>query len=205
MCTASNIQSPSVPALHEEAGSHATHKDLTPGPEKHSKKVVSFHNVVCVYPCLHYLNFTEHEHSDSWYNDQEMDEIKAECIHTLQLVSSENINLCKNNNFWCLRGLEYRTPEGAKKRLENKYLAWDTVMSEQENQFMMGEFNDEAIARTYAKVSAACREEATVLALEDAKTARLHQVTAKIASSRRRRIVCRRNSFAIPLSQPTGA
>lgn len=200
MCTATNIESPRVPALHEQPGSSATAKDLTSRPVKHSKKVVSFHDAVYVYPCLHYMNYTDRELSESWYNAQEMEEIKAECIHTLQLVACENIHVSNNNNFWCLRGLEYRTQEGAKRRQENKYLAWDAVMSEQETQYMTGEFNDEAIARTYSQVSAACREAATILALEDAKTVLQDQFTAKTASSRIRRVVSRRNIFSLPSS-----
>jgi hypothetical protein len=149
------------------------------------------------------MNFTDREHSDSWYNAQEMEEIHAECMHTLKVVTRGNIHFSDTNNFWCLRGLEYGTPEGAKRRQENKYLAWDTVMSEQETQYMMGEFNDEAIARAYSQVSTACREAATILALEDAKNALQDQFTAKTASSRIRSIVSRKSNFDVP--SPTRA
>jgi hypothetical protein len=169
-----------------------------------SKKAVSFHEAVCVYPCLHYMNFTDRELSDSWYNAQEMEEINAECTSTLQLLSRENVQLSKSNSFWCFRGLEFRTPEGAKRRQENKYLAWDTVMSVQETQSMTGEFNDEAIAHTYSQVSAACREAATILALEDARTILRDQIMTKTASSRTRRVVSRRIICAVPSSPLPG-
>jgi hypothetical protein len=125
-------------------------------------------------------------------------------MHTLQLVAAENIHLNHNNNFWCFRGLEYRTPEGAERRQNNKYLAWDAVMSEQETQYMMGEVNDEAIAHMYSQVSAACRKAAIILALEDAKTAFQDQFAAKTASSNTRRVVSKSSIFASPSSLSSG-
>ncbi|KAG7342973.1 hypothetical protein IV203_020918 [Nitzschia inconspicua] len=163
------------------------------------KKSVSFHESVLVYPHLHYKDFSNLELSNSWYNEKEIDNIKVECMQTIQMVVNEGHHDLDSNNYWCVRGLEYRTPQGARSRRENKFLAWDAVMNEQESQYMMGEFDEEAIARAYSKVTAACQEAAIALALADSKVALQDQFLSKPAASHVRRV--RRKVFTIPAAR----
>lgn len=174
-----------VPALPGHLIS-AVAKNMPSQAKNVSTKRVSFNESVRVYPHLHYNNFTENELAESWYDDQEMDAIKVECLQTIQLAVNDRLD--DNNNFWCFRGLEYRTTEGARKRRENKIFAWNAVMNEQETQQMVGEFNDGAIAEVYADASAASQEAAYVLAFSDAKAVQQDRFLEKASNKHAKRI-----------------
>ncbi len=135
---------------------------------KSTTRQVTFNEAALVYPHLHIRNFTETETSGSWYSVEELDSIKEECHHSVNLSIHGKLRPDMVNN-WCFRGLEFRTPEGARSRRDNKNLAWNWVLEEQENQYKLGMFDAEEIARKYRKVSVACHEAAHVLALEDAR------------------------------------
>jgi hypothetical protein len=144
-----------------------------------AKKSVTFHGAVRVYPHLHINDITPFEWSQSWYNDEEISEIKSECTLTVNLVKSGHISMNdddENNDSssqsWstlCFRGLEFRTPEGAQCRRENKYMGWDRVLEEQDAQYARGVFDADAIAQKYNEVSFHCQAQAHAQALEDAR------------------------------------
>lgn len=147
-------------------------------PQKQTKRV-TFHENVRVWPYLHKNDLSEEEIANSWYNEQDNARIRAECAQTIQLHNQGKIH--NDSVVWCFRGLEFRTSEGAARRRENKYLAWDTVLNEQDSQFVLGEFDDEIIACRYLAVSALSQDEALAHAAEDAKAAAEHQNISRIA------------------------
>jgi hypothetical protein len=165
-----------------------------------AKKSVTFHGAVRVYPHLHINDFTPFEWSQAWYSDEEISEIKSECTLTVNLVKSGHLSMNDDENdssssrsrSWstlCFRGLEFRTPEGAQQRRENKYMAWDRVLEEQDAQYARGAFDSDAIARKYNEVSFHCQAKAHALALDDARVVACamrtssSRVTAHVASS----------------------
>jgi hypothetical protein len=143
-------------------------------PEEHRpKKTVNFYGAVRVYPHLHINDVTAVEWSKAWYNEEEIAEIKAECTLTVNLVKSGHLSSIGDDcNEWstlCFRGLEFRTPEGAQRRRENKYMAWDRVLEEQDAQYASGVFDADSIAHKYTAVSFHCQAEAHAQGMDDAR------------------------------------
>ena len=137
-----------------------------------AKKSVTFHGAVRVYPHIHINDFTPFEWSQSWYNDEEITDIKSECTLTVNLVKSGHLSMNDDDNdssSLCFRGLEFRTPEGAQRRRENKYMGWDRVLEEQDAQYTNGVFDADVIAQKYNEVSFHCQAKAHAQALDDAR------------------------------------
>jgi len=139
-----------------------------------AKKSVTFHKAVRVYPHIHLNDFEESEMVDTWYSPTDFEEVKLECTLTVKLVAAGKLSKTGNGDgdMWtnmCFRGLEFRTPEGAASRRENKFLGWDSVLDEQETQYSTGHHDAEAIARKYSDVSLSCQQAAHAMALEDAR------------------------------------
>ena len=171
MCTsASHLPSTSMQVVAPE--------QLQQLQEQQTKaKRVSFHGSVKVWPYLHKNDLSDEERANVWYNESECLSMRAECSHTVQLHKQGKIR--KDCTLWCFRGLELRTSEGAARRRENKYLAWDTVLNEQETQYVLGDFDAEIIASRYHAITAASRQAALANALQDAEAAaEHHSITA---------------------------
>jgi hypothetical protein len=145
---------------------------------------VSFCNEVRVYRHLHLNDVEESERRNSWYSQDELNKVKAECNRTVKLVtrgkvtpyeeclSASSSPSSSSETPWTFRGLEYRTPEGANTRRANKEAAWDKVLDEQEAQYLTGNFDDETIARYYHEATRHCQDAAHLLGLADAYAAR---------------------------------
>jgi hypothetical protein len=121
-----------------------------------------------VYSIDHINSYTQKEIDTIWYNDRELKLIKAECLETTVLVM-ERKQL--NEQTECFRGLEYRTPDGHRRRLRNKVRARDAVLDEQEHQWdTLGEEDDydpESIATVYNEYTQPCIAAAHSMGLAD--------------------------------------
>jgi hypothetical protein len=125
-----------------------------PLPPPQKKKTVSFNRLVFVRETLHISDYECEEKKNTWFNKTEMHNTKAAMVATLRLMLSGVEDLdCEDSDQHCARGLEFRSRAGARKRKENKLLALEAVLGEQDDQFDKGIFNPTAISLVYQQVS----------------------------------------------------
>jgi hypothetical protein len=78
----------------------------------------------------------------------------------------------EENNEQSIRGLEYRTRNGALRRQHNKLEAISAVLDEQDRQYNEGFMDIELVRSVYRGCSARCQDEAYMLGLKDEATVR---------------------------------
>merc|ERR1712048_936520 len=96
------------------------------------------------------------EKKEMWFQDDEYHTIKRKTRALLDKVDSNGI---VNGKKYCTRGLE-KYMEDPKKRAEEKYQAWDSVLMEQEMQRKLKIFDDESMGRFYKRTSITSAAEA---------------------------------------------
>jgi hypothetical protein len=139
---------------------------------------VSFNKGVRVYHHIHLNDISGDEVMKTWYREEEIAKIVAECSLTINLLgdaSSASPQAAEDQ--WpslCFRGLEFRTQDGAASRRQNKYLGWDIVLDLQESQAITGEYDEESIARAYSDATRHCQDAAHLFGIADAQAVR-HQ------------------------------
>mmetsp|Transcript_6503 Transcript_6503/g.11207 ORF Transcript_6503/g.11207 Transcript_6503/m.11207 type:complete len:237 (-) Transcript_6503:80-790(-) len=134
------------------------------------QKSVSFAPQVKVFPIRHINDFTPYEVETIWYRERELKDIKADCLTTARLVFEQRP---LDEDTQCFRGLEYRTPDGHKKRVANKHSALDAVLDEQERQWDSDQDDAQDIADVYSEISRPCATAAHHAGLEDEAQAML--------------------------------
>jgi hypothetical protein len=132
---------------------------------------VSFASQVSIKEMQHRRDIPAEEVSATWYNNTDFDEIKKSIIVTLRcIVAKRQLGDCK-----CSRGLESRTPEGAKLRKLNRINALTAVWHSQVDFWESDTINEEAIASVYQVQSAICKKAAHRAAIYDEQVVRLYQ------------------------------
>ena len=110
----------------------------------------------------------EEDIAATWYTQQDFENIKKSIITTIRLMMAKKpIEMDQ-----CTRGLEFRTPAGAKLRKTNKVKALTAVWNEQVAQWKEDRTDDEAISFAYQQEIQECRTFALRLGLQDEKEAR---------------------------------
>jgi len=104
------------------------------------------------------------EKKEMWFQDDEYHTIKKKTRALLDKVDSNGI---VNGKKYCTRGLE-KYMEDPRKRAEEKYQAWDSVLMEQEMQRKLKIFDDESMGRFYKRTSITSAAEAHSRATADA-------------------------------------
>eukprot|EP00537_Pseudo-nitzschia_pungens_P014207 CAMPEP_0172397874 /NCGR_PEP_ID=MMETSP1061-20121228/33395_1 /TAXON_ID=37318 /ORGANISM="Pseudo-nitzschia pungens, Strain cf. pungens" /LENGTH=197 /DNA_ID=CAMNT_0013130205 /DNA_START=208 /DNA_END=801 /DNA_ORIENTATION=- len=132
------------------------------------KKSVSFQSSALMYRTKHLNDYTEEEIRKTWYSPDELTGIILNCMETITAATSDVPSISSSQ---CLRGLEYRFPEGEKKRMANKFTAIDSVLDEQNIQWECEQNDVEKIRTRYSMRSIPCHEEASRIGLEDEKEA----------------------------------
>ena len=131
------------------------------------KKSVTFSPSVLMYRTMHIKNFTDEEIDNTWYNAEEMKSIVNECVKIIAFMDSTGAPSSSE----CFRGLEFRTPQGQKKRTTHRFCAIDAVLREQDAQWEYEENDINQIRASYRAYSKPSRAEALRIGLEDAKEA----------------------------------
>jgi hypothetical protein len=126
-----------------------------------ARKNVSFAAAVETYSIIHITDYSSEEVSASWYNREELRNIKAEGKTVANSSDSDDH----------LRGLEARTPAGARRKRNNRIDARAAVFFEQDIQEEDGYSDPDVIADAYFDCSERCQLEAQMLALRDQKEA----------------------------------
>ncbi|KAG7359761.1 hypothetical protein IV203_034859 [Nitzschia inconspicua] len=124
---------------------------------------VRFEQHVDVQEVPHLRDIPAEEVSATWYNSEDFNVIKKSLVVTLRLMLANK----PVGSDQCTRGLEFRTPHGAKYRKKNKLEALTAVWNEQVAQWKDNVTDDEAIRRVYLEQSEKCRETARKFGLHD--------------------------------------
>lgn len=128
------------------------------------RRTVSFAPVIRFKPVKHIDDFTEEQIEATWYTEYDLNIIRAACITTVrQMVFKKTIN----EETDCTRGLEFKTPSGAKFRKNNKQTAIEAVLAEQRLQKSMGMVDEEYLSEVYSEAAGNSKRIAHLMALRD--------------------------------------
>jgi hypothetical protein len=130
-----------------------------------------------IYYVPHIDDMTTEEVKAIWYEKAEYEKIKMGMIPVIRrMMKKENIPETDRET---IRGLEFRTRQGAIRRQHNKLEAITAVLDEQDRQLdSSGHVDDELLSKVYREFSAHCQEEAHKLALGDVQPAQDHTADA---------------------------
>jgi hypothetical protein len=131
------------------------------------RKSVYFCEVVKVARILHINDYTEQEIAACWYNDDECQATKDDAAQCASRILEQQ----DETNDFCHRGLEFRTPLGAKQRMENKEIGWDAVFEVQEIQQEQSWHDPLYLASLYHEQTKHCILAAQLQAYMDTKEA----------------------------------
>lgn len=134
------------------------------------RRRVRFNQSVSVRPVLHVNNMSDDEIADAWYNRHECADIKRSMAVTIKMMSAGVLKVDDDEH--CSRGLEHRTRPGSAQRRENKMIALDAVLDEQDRQQACGVVNDEAIRKVFVQENLHCRLAALEKGVADQDEAR---------------------------------
>lgn len=133
-----------------------------------STKKVCFGASIDVREVPHLKDLPDGEAVATWYTQKEFEEIKKSMITTIRLMMAKK-PIGKDH---CARGLEFRTPAGAKMRKQNKLKALTAVWNEQVSQWKDDRTDEEALSIVYQQEVHECRTIALRLGLQDETEAR---------------------------------
>eukprot|EP00980_Cylindrotheca_fusiformis_P024611 scaffold12167_cov129-Cylindrotheca_fusiformis.AAC.4 len=163
--------SSSAPEAEEsggEWGEFFTSVEATSDSGSAPSSAISFCEEITVIECLHHREYSKKEFKATWYTEKEVERNKES---SRKVISQMLINGKPANTQSCTRGLEHKTPTGAKQRLRNKAAGWSAVQWEQIYQWDNGISDVEAIADAYIEATAHCTEQAIHQGKEDRKVA----------------------------------
>ena len=130
-----------------------------------TRKLVTFHDQVIVHPHIHIDDMSEVEIALTWYDEDDLDLIKRDLLETIRMMA-EGITFPEDDKFTS-RGLEYRTPNGARMRQRNKNHSYDIVLEEQYCQWKRGICDEERLAKVYRDCADHSANVARLMALQD--------------------------------------
>mmetsp|Transcript_63007 Transcript_63007/g.95091 ORF Transcript_63007/g.95091 Transcript_63007/m.95091 type:complete len:263 (-) Transcript_63007:234-1022(-) len=119
------------------------------------------------------------EFEATWYCHHEFRSMKKSMIPTIKKMA-KGIPLDDNEE---PRGLEHKTPQGCKKRCDNRFISLDAVLQEQDRQWEYDRNDVAALAKVYNQASAHCLMQAFLKAKEDADYV-LREVRSEISSEK---------------------
>jgi hypothetical protein len=99
-----------------------------------------------------------------WYKEEEYFKMAIDCLD--QANRMKRGDRLKDKKY-CSRGLESYTNLAAISRRQNRKLATNAVLHEQEGQRLMGFFDDETIAEKYFRTASSCQLWARTVGLRD--------------------------------------
>lgn len=134
--------------------------------EKRKRRSVSFFDQVVVFEHLSRTEISEDEHYRSWYNRAELHQIHCENNETISRMMSGAMGAKQ----WCSRGLEARTPTGARLRQKHRRDSIQAVLEYQALECESGvERNVEKLAQVYVARTTQSSQVAQLMATIDAQ------------------------------------
>jgi hypothetical protein len=152
---------------HSSSGQHHHHRSSS-NTTTPPVVGVTFSQSLDVHEICHFRDLSPEDVEATWYSTDDFDEIKKSLVVTLRLMMADK----PVGDDQCTRGLEFRTPQGAKYRKRNKVEALTAVWNEQVQQWQNDVVDDEAIRRVYLEHSIKCRDAARKFGIHDEKVIR---------------------------------
>jgi hypothetical protein len=140
---------------------------------------VSFASNIDVKEVPHLKDVPEEDLKATWYTQEEFECIKKSLIVTVRLMMA----MKPIDSEQCTRGLEFRTPAGAKLRKKNKLDALTAVWNEQVSQWKRNRTDEEAISFVYTEQCQKVSEVARRMASQDEKDVRRYSEIAEQSDS----------------------
>jgi hypothetical protein len=165
---------------------------------RYLKKTVCFTPIIRYISVSHRDDYTPEEVEAIWCSEAELKIVFQECVTTVRkMVNREPVLLEEG---LCSRGLEYKTPSGAKFRRGNKAKATQTVITEQRLQKSMGMEDPEYLAEVFREATKNSRHLAHLMALRDEEESRpLLQSKSSLMMLREKK----QRRYSSPTSSPT--
>jgi hypothetical protein len=131
---------------------------------------VTFKRIIRYKTVQHSESYTKEELQATWYSEEDFKKIFSECVSTVRKMV--HLRPILEEEGFTLRGLEYKTPKGAKFRRANKARSTHKVMEEHKLQKSLGMEDPEYLAEVCSEASKNSRRLAHVVALRDEQEAR---------------------------------
>lgn len=135
-----------------------------------TQKSVKFHSRVRFKHVKHIDDYSDREYFATWYVEEDLQDIFNHCVDTVRMMV--NGFVLDEEKGYSPRGLEYKTPTGAKTRKHNKSRGIRTVLDEQERQRAEGVNDPERLAKLYFESASDSRRAYRLLAMKDQEEAR---------------------------------
>jgi hypothetical protein len=143
---------------------------VAPLSTRSARRSVTFEHNVDVREVPHLKDLPKEDLIETWYTSEDFDRIKKSLVITLRLMVAKK----PIGNDQCTRGLEFRTPHGAKLRKKNKLDALTAVWNEQVAQWKDNKTDEDAISRVYREQTLNCLQAARKFGLSDEKVAQAY-------------------------------
>jgi hypothetical protein len=128
-------------------------------------RAISFAPSIRFKPVKHIDDFTVEEIEDIWFTEYDLNVIRADCIATVRHMIYNKDPM--DEETYCTRGLEFKTPAGAKFRKDNKQTAIQAVMAEQRLQKSTDLVDEECLSKVYRASAGKSRHISHLMALRD--------------------------------------
>jgi hypothetical protein len=134
---------------------------------KETRRSVTFEHNVDVREIPHLKDLPKKDLLETWYTSEDFDRIKKSLVNTLRLMVAKK----PVGSDQCIRGLEFRTPQGVKLRKKNKLDALTAVWNEQVAQWKDNKTDEDAIRRVYREQTLKCLQVAIKFGMSDEREA----------------------------------
>ena len=135
-------------------------------PDTRKRRTVTFFENVVVYQHISRDELSEIEYDRSWYNRAELHRIHVENSETVSRMMAGAMQ----GKQWCPRGLEARTPTGARLRHKHRQESVHAVLQYQTlEKELGGERNVERLAQAYGACTCQSTQVAQLMATIDAQ------------------------------------
>jgi hypothetical protein len=147
------------------------HRDIDVTPrEPRRGRSVSFNPILRFKPVKHINDYSDRDCCSIWLMEEELEDIFDHCVETVKMMVRGELLL--EDEGYCPRGLEFKTPAGARARKESKALAMKLVLDEQDRQVRRGIYDPELIATMYRDAATDTRRVSRIMAMKDQEAAR---------------------------------
>lgn len=140
--------------------------------ERRTRRVRFRENIISKeYTILSRRDYTDAEIIATWSQSEEYQAITSSCCKQVRMIEQGAVLRDKK---YCARGLEVHTRLASMVKSQNKRLAWDAVLLEQDEQRRLGIIDAETIAERYIEVSSSSLLWAQTVGMRDRKAAEEH-------------------------------
>lgn len=128
---------------------------------------------------------TKEQAKDIWFVLDDFAKMKKSFAPTVQRMMNGTLpsDSSDDTEEHCTRGLEYRTKDGARRRMKNKFNGMAAVLHEQDRQIFEEVQEPERLAQIYQQVNHKCTQEAVALGAQDELDVQEYLLAAEAAAT----------------------